>query len=300
MTRILVVALVAACGSAAPKPSPPPQQPATPTTPAPPPKSSPKLGMMTLKDCAQVDGSPQALPLYEKACAAKDAESCERIAAMYTCGKGVALDPRRAVEYDARACELDDVTACGNASMAPSVADVPDPARYVKAAEKGCAGHDQLSCAGLALMYLQGWGVTKDEAKAATMLEELCAKQGYQMACANVAGLAYYGIGMPKDSKRAGEVAESACKAGMPAACNTLGAILVERNGPGDARRAESLWSDLCNNGAAASCDNLGQLYRNGLGDVAVDLVKAKDAYDRACKGDNPPGCRHLAELVSQ
>ena len=257
--------------------------------------------MFTLDECDRVEGTAEAATLYEKACTAQDAESCDRLAALYTCGKGIGRDARRAMELEARACELDDTSACGNVAMAMSVPDATlDPARVMKLAEKGCAAHEPLACAGIGLMYLQGWGVTADAAKAVAILDDVCTKQGYAMACANVAWLAYAGIGMEKNVERATTLAESACKAGMPSACNTLGGILVERNGPGDARRAETLFAQLCDAGAAASCDNLGQLYRNGLGDVAVDLDHARLSFDRACKAENAPACRHLAELVSK
>jgi uncharacterized protein len=304
--RMIAVAIVAACGGA-PRPSPssapssqPAAQPAQP--PASPTQHSPKFpAMFTLDECDQVEGTAQAAALYQKACTAHDSESCDRLAALYTCGKGVGRDAGRAMELEASACELDDIDACGNVAMAMSVPEATlAPARVMKLAEKGCAAHQPLACAGIGLMYLEGWGVTADPAKAVAILDDVCTKQGYAMACANVAWLAYAGIGMEKNVERATTLAESACAAGMPSACNTLGGILVERNGPGDARRAAALFAQLCDGGAAASCDNLGQLYRNGLGDVAADLDRAKTAFDRACKAENPPACRHLAELVSK
>ena len=298
MKRIAIaVTLVIGCGQPQ-KPTPTAPQPASHPAAKPPPKLN---GAMMLDECDQVNGNADAAALYDKACTANDAESCDRLAALYMCGKGVGKDGRRSMELDARACELDYVTACGNVAMAVVTPDATiDQARAVKLAQKGCAAHDRLSCAGVGFMYLQGWGVAADPVKAAGIFDDLCTKQGYQLACANLAFLVYSGVGTAKDVERATALADSACKAKMPAACNTLGAILIERNGPGDARRAEGLFGDLCLAGAAAACDNLGQLYRNGLADVAVDLDKAKDAFDSACKGGNAPGCRHLADLISK
>jgi TPR repeat protein len=294
---VAVVVLVACGGKPAGKPV---------VEPKPPEQNGPHLRheksavMFTFGQCDGVSGTAEAAALYDKACTANDAESCGKLSALYFCGRGVAKDLQHAFDLDGRACELGSYAACGNLSMGLAMPDVKlDPARVMALSERGCAGGDKLSCAGIALMYLQGWGVPADPAKAAAIFEGLCTKDKMPMACANLSWLAYAGIGMAKDIARATVLAESACKQGMPAACNVLGAILIERNGPGDAHRAEALFSDLCDNGAAASCDNLGQLYVHGLGDVKVDLAKAKAAYERACKGDNAIGCRHLADLVA-
>src|SRR5580698_2065009 len=105
VNRVAIACLLAAaCGSAPPKPPPPSPQPSgSAAAPAPPAPAKKLDGMFTLGECDQVDGTAQSAALYDKACTAKDGVSCDRLAGLYMCGKGVTRDPRHAVELDARA-----------------------------------------------------------------------------------------------------------------------------------------------------------------------------------------------------
>jgi uncharacterized protein len=73
----------------------------------------------------------------------------------------------------------------------------------------------------LALAYAEGFGVVRDEARAATLLQRTC-DAGWRGACFNL-GLFYRdGIGVAADPARAATLIEGACKAGLPAACELL------------------------------------------------------------------------------
>jgi hypothetical protein len=144
---VIAVAVVAACGGAprsAPPTTPPvqaTQPPRAPATPSPTTQAPRMSAMFTLDECDHVEGTAEAATLYDKACTAHDAESCDRLAAQYTCGKGVDRAPGRAMELEARACELDDLDACGNVAMAMSIPEATlDPARVMKLAERDALG----------------------------------------------------------------------------------------------------------------------------------------------------------------
>jgi hypothetical protein len=144
--------------------------------------------------------------------------------------------------------------------VAPVVKPKPGPALGTPGPkalhlEKECAGGKAKSCSDLGLMYSDGEGVTKDDAKAAELFQKAC-DRGNAVGCFQL-GMSYVnGKGVMKDNNKAAQLYLKACDAGEMISC----------------------WS-------------LGLMYSAGLG-VKRDGTKATQLYNKACKGGTSFACK--------
>jgi uncharacterized protein len=94
---------------------------------------------------------------------------------------------------------------------------------------------------------------------------------------------------------------ERACLAGASAGCMKLGQLLAQRttNQPAGRRAAVGWFEHACNAGDPDACMEQGNLLTGGAG-VTVDLTRALDRYERACRGGGAAPCKRAAEIHKQ
>jgi len=257
------------------------------------------------------------------------------------------IELRATREHDKSACPDDAPLACSAACASAKMSACTtlgwmlekgtkvlpgDPARAAMLYRAACFSGEQLACNNLAILFLEGRGVDKDEAQAPPLLRMACSG-GHVRACANLGTLYRDGVGVSKDSPRAVSLFRKACDAGDGEACGMLGRMLDAGEGtPRDTIAATTALTrgcvlrdaDSCNNlgvsmldappetrnesaalklfqlactgGVGVGCRNLGILYANGLG-VHVDKTKAAAAWDAGCALGLGDACERAGAL---
>jgi TPR repeat protein len=267
---------------------------------------------------AKTQGDPaptraKAERALEHGCSRGDAPSCAAWGTFFEHGSPrlkVVADPERGVRYYVRACGLGDQTSCGRAaSLYVEGSKRPDgtwifkrdPAQGLALLDSTCKQGAARACEQLA-MYLTAprFGV-RDEARAATLFRELCAKND-KTACAEHALLAMSGAGgVPKDPDGARKKIEELCyDAKVHTAC--YGVALLADTGLGGVatnkpKAVEYYRSAIFVKDAAA---RLALLLEAGAPGVAPDLAAAAKNYAAACLRPafaDANVCRKAAEL---
>jgi hypothetical protein len=131
--------------------------------------------------------------------------------------------------------------------------------------------------------------------RAGIIFERDCAR-GTARSCYGLAWLLETGHGTKQDVARAKELYISACDAGVPDACGSMGSLL-ERGRGADASGAAALYEKACNAGSAEDCANLANLLHEGTL-LPKDLGRAASLFDKACAGGVAVGCLNLATVT--
>lgn len=174
-----------------------------------------------------------------------------------------------------------------------------DDARAVSFYRKACEDGDALGCNNLGWMYDQARGVTQDAGRAVELYRKAC-DDGHFMGCGNLAEAYLEGRGVTQDAGRGLELYRKACDDGYAGACNQVGITYEERSGLArDDRQAVEMYRKACDGGEATGCSNLGAMYMNGAG-VAQDDKRAVEMYQKACDGGSAAGCGRLGWMYSE
>src|SRR5581483_4400587 len=125
------------------------------------------------------DGDPDmtaAATWFERSCRDGFAEACDRLAAQYAQGFGVARDDRRAARLFKQACDGGDFSACSSLGVlyGEGRGVEQDEARAATLYRVACQRHDTLGCFNLGMSYLEAHGVELDEMLAAELFQEAC------------------------------------------------------------------------------------------------------------------------------
>lgn len=155
---------------------------------------------MTLAGCAT------SLEDLQKACDGGNAASCYELGEMLYAGKDVSQDTERGLMLFQRACEGREMKGCTKARQV-----------YEERCRAGFAN----GCNLLARLYLEGFGVTQDQAKAAELYTIACDRND-SVSCASLARLYAGGRGVAKDPAKALELWTKACRGGFGEACRDL------------------------------------------------------------------------------
>jgi TPR repeat protein/serine/threonine protein kinase len=141
-------------------------------------------------------------------------------------------------------------------------------------------GHT-VAIANLGVMYLNGWGVTKDEAEAARLFRR-AGDLGNRIALRNLATLYLNGLGVPKNPEEAARLFRKASELGDTDALNELGKLYQQGNGvTKDIAEAVRLYRRSAELGNSHGMVFLGAMHVNGDG-VAKDYGEALRFYRRA------------------
>jgi hypothetical protein len=175
-------AVGSAAGSAAPTPSEP--------TPAAAEAAAPKPAAAKPADLppASAPGTPEILAKFDAACDGGYGPACFDSGMRRAKGMGTAADRPAATAWLDKGCTLDDAESCG--LLAGFVATGQegvrqDKAKAIELHAKACPKRP-VSCRLLAAYYGRGEIVTKDLAKAMSLLDQAC-KAGDQDACKQAA-----------------------------------------------------------------------------------------------------------------
>ena len=234
----------------------------------------------------QVDKA-RAIALYEKACAARDGESCREAA-------GMLRETPRAEQLLQQGCDFGDGFSCSElvADLRTAARDAPraDAAfrRAVEIFDGGCHKGDPEACMGAG--HMRASFAPPDEAKAAEMFgravpiyTERCNKED-AAACFRLA-LAYHeGRGVPTDFGQHTAFMERACRLGYLDACAEEAAAYKLTDTRDDDAKAPALFERACLAGVQRRqpCREAGFLYADGDA-VPADKPKGVALLERAC-----------------
>lgn len=216
-------------------------------------------------------------------------------------------------------------------AMTPRLCAPDDLTDCMKQCERGHPG----SCFALGMMYENGAGTPRDEARAAVYFQSACDRQhavacytlgdmrekgkgglvdyeeatrlyllscagGSAQSCNAVARMHHDGRGVPMNLVRAAELFRKSCDGGYPTACGNLGDMLQRGEGmPVNIAEARTLYEKGCDGGSVPSCGNLGSMYMDGI-NVPRDDTRAAALYQKACDGGYGFGCTGLGMLQEQ
>ena len=268
-------------------------------------KPAPKLSPQEKYDRAveDLDGRGKApdakrgLALLEDNCKAGHGSSCTLLGFLYSRGRGVVKDDKRAMEYFVKGCGLDDLEGCVYVGeLAYRTGEYPNSRiAYQRACELGSG----VACARAGALFEGGVGGEKLPTAAAPLFEKAlellkpkCPGDG--AACYVVGWLYENGKGTPKNAGAAIDAYRAGCTTGSGDACMNLATALDKGlGGKVDTDGANGAYDKACRD-----YDNAGacQLIATRLGKAKQDLPRALELARRGCTLD-PKECGTLAEF---
>lgn len=160
--------------------------------------------------------------LYQDRCNKGVGPACALLGDMLMTGeRGVPTDEAKAVYFYEQACNNRHPRACGMVAVAYEDGRgglTPAPAKAMQVREAACTLGDGPSCVDAAARYVDGRGVTRNAARAATLLESGCARD-HPQSCGVLAFMLHRGQGIAPDLGRARTFYEKACRLGLQPAC---------------------------------------------------------------------------------
>ncbi|MBS1122260.1 MAG: Sel1 protein [Deltaproteobacteria bacterium] len=276
----------------------------------------------------------RGVALLEEACG-RDShpESCNLLGFLYTRGRVVAKDDKKAMDYYVKSCKLKDVQGCFYiGDLAYRIGTYP-AAR--DAFQKTCDMGGGVACTRGAELLEDGTGGAKEPAKALAMykrsmeiLAPLCPGDG--PACFIVGFLHENAKATPKDPTKAITAYRAGCTAGSGNACMSLATGLDKGlGGKVDTEGANQAYDKACNDfdnseacqkiserlGMAKKdldrafkmakrgcdldpkyCGTAAEFYRLGFGMAAADQVTATKYYKQACENGELGWCQRYGE----
>ncbi len=155
---------------------------------------------------------------------------------------------------------------------------------------------------GLGVLYIRGWGVEQNPAKALNLFHK-SAKQGHRAAESNLGEMYMAGLGVPKDFAKAFDWSWRAALKGDTDAQNNLGVMFAEGLGVERDHTLAMYWfQKSAKLGNVEAQANVGHLFRTGDG-VGRDYVLAYAWYGIAAAGGLDMGVQFresVAEFLSE
>ena len=164
-----------------------------------------------------------------KACNGGDANMCEELSERYygnsDDGKKTPVDPKKAMTFLEKACNLSSSRACNNLGTnwsdgkdgAPNV----DHAKAASLYKKACNLGNGLGCFNYGNVFRLGEGVEVDKFAALTNFKKAC-ELGEAKGCTEEAIMYYEGDPVRKDIDKAKRLFERSCELGSKVGCKNL------------------------------------------------------------------------------
>lgn len=238
----------------------------------------------------------KAIALYESAGKLGNPAAKSALAALYERGEGVAADIGRATDlYRSAAADDHPIALRRLAELLFSDVAVEDKKEALAFCRRAVNAGDVEAIVDLGLAYEKGWGVDRDEKKAAELYQKALA-QGCRSAEIRLEELkpdvqylrgvaCMEGRTCPRDFALAREWFEKASGQGHVDATCRLAELLQNGLGGGvDIKRAISLYEQADAGGSASAAVDLGFIYFQGR-KAEKDFDKARAYYERACAG---------------
>ena len=202
-----------------------------------------------------------AIPHFERACAAELAIGCADLGFLIATGAGVPRDPERGFQLTESGCQLGYAPACGEAAS----------------------------------MMVSGYGTPKDDERAFRYMKSACL-QGDAASCAKAGAMLEAGIGVTADLTDAAALYGKACEADEASGCLRLAQLHNSAQAFPEALQAATRGCDL---GEGLACASAAMAHLRGRG-VDADPKEAMALFERACKAGYRDGCTALEELRSR
>jgi len=160
-----------------------------------------------------------------------------------------------------------------------------------------CQGADKEACLALAQYYADARGPHRDDAKAVTLLQGLCAKNEGE-ACYQLGLMSAEGRGVPKDEAKANQLWDKACDRGSSRnGCTALGSAYLEgRGGPKRLADGEKLLSATCARDWVPACLRLSRYLLAEAEPAQRDAARGVWLLSQACLGGDVPSCVQACE----
>lgn len=187
--------------------------------PLPPIRTEPADDRKKARECSEAEARPCGAR-----CDKGDVGACEALANLYA-----ADDPRRALAFATKACDLGALHFCARAAsfLREGKGTARDQARAHELVVKACAKGNGRSCTDAGLDHHLGLAVPKDEAKASAHYGRGC-ELGDGGGCELLGASFWSGQGVPKDHRQSLDITIAGCELGSAKACATIGSAFHE------------------------------------------------------------------------
>ena len=232
-------------------------------------------------------------PQLEKACKAKLAEGCRKLADRYIKEK----NDDAANTYALEACRLGDERTCeglyGSAVFIRRL-DPNEGARTYKMLVALCDLDKPEACIEVGKSLREGFGAKKDKAAAYKHFSKAC-KLGSKRGCAEEAGAILFGVGVKPNREKAHPILQKLCHSGEreQLACGLLGWSALAS----DTEEALALMKQSCAAGQGQVCHLLAVEYSHGK-ILPRDTKRATELFNEGCKSGYTQSCRVLAGIL--
>ena len=233
-----------------------------------------------------------ALAAFTRACKYGEPDTCGFLGTLVT-ETGGTLEPVLAVIE--QSCKDGHEQAC--IALGNQLAASPRETDRRKAFDvfvASCGRKSDDGCLRQADLLADGWGITKDVAKAEELYRSRC-DAGRAAAC----------FGMARVYERQQHLDEAlrmsarACDGGWADACSSVGFAYYTAHGVRwDVAKSATYFIKACDLGSSVGCANSGDTYRYGAG-AALDHKKAFAYYEKACRPGDPTGCAGVGHYLA-
>lgn len=262
------------------------------------PPAAPRDPAAVAKELYEAGHFDRALPLFQRAAAAGNAEAMGFLGSMYLDGQGTAPDPYLADYWLQKAVHKRDprgMNARGTAyerGVGRTQSYRWAMYWYEEAAEKGYAP----AMSNVARMYMQGLGVEASPGEALAWYLR-AARRGLVDALVDAGKLHEQGLAGTPDREEALRLYREAARKGSARGMVEIGRMYQEGDGvPQDYAQARSWYLQGAQAGSAEAMNRLGVLYRNGWG-VARDREEAIRWFRRAARAGSTVAAANPAAL---
>ena len=233
-----------------------------------------------------------ALSAFMRACKYGEPDTCGYLGTLVT-ETGGKLET--VLEVMEQSCKDNHEHAClalGN-QLAASTSE-SDRRKSYEVFSASCGRKSDDGCLRQADLLADGWGITKDVAKAESLYRARC-DEGRAAACFGM-GRLYEKQGHADDALR---MYARACDGGSPDACSSVGFSYYTAHGVRwDVAAAAKYFVKACELGSSFGCTNAGDVYRYGAG-APLDHKKAFAHYEKACRPGDPTGCAGIGHYLA-
>ncbi|MEM6532049.1 MAG: tetratricopeptide repeat protein [Myxococcota bacterium] len=205
------------------------------------------------------------------------------------CVPGYQLETHGLVEPLARRCaDLDDATLCLAAGLA-----VKEPVRAIGLLERACSLGEKRACAEVARRFSSGADGLRDLSRALAILKPHCREDARTPPCNAIDSRPLWNVPQLLTARRD-------CERGEAAACLSVGETFQGEAGQTlsaqDHRLAQASLTSACTAGLPIACLSLGELALDGRGQ-GKSLALARSAFASACDAGSSEGCARHEEL---
>lgn len=248
--------------------------------------------MLYFGEAGGVKETAKAMAAFTRACKYGEPDTCAYLATLVAETNGK-LEP--VLEVMDASCKSGHEHACiayGN-QLAASQKET-DRRKAYDVFTAACVRKSDDGCLRQADLLAEGWGITKDAAKAESIYRSRC-DESRAAAC----------FGMGRLLERQGHPDEAlrmytrACDGGWADACSSVGFAYYTAHGVRwDVAAAAKFFIKACELGSSVGCANSGDVYRYGAG-ATLDHKKAFAHYEKACRPGDPTGCAGVGHYLA-